>query len=255
VPYDPERDFIAASLTWELAERLRGCPPTIVRSRRWRNSSRGRSRKAKPVSAVLASGTSPHLSGVLFVQRTGLDAVARAVPRRGADHFPLFCRADVNFGDRQSRFLCPVFPVWQNAGAGGDLGAALADQCPTLPTMAEGKGLEGFRRHLNGRPSWCRTAPPRPIIDKIAAAMKQFAADPELQKRFLVAGSSASSPARRRRRLSTPPRSGRCGKTSLRCRGRRRTNPKILRWCGVIPSMTTRPSTESKKVRHERLTI
>ena len=34
---------------------------------------------------------------------------------------------------------------------------------------------------------------PRPIVDKLSAAMKQIAADPELQKRFLAVGARSMS--------------------------------------------------------------
>ena len=65
---------------------------------------------------------------------------------------------------------------------------------PDVPTMAEA-GLQDFVVT-----SWAAfvvpAGTPRPMIDKLAGAMKQIAADPELQKRFLVAGARciASTP-------------------------------------------------------------
>ena len=65
---------------------------------------------------------------------------------------------------------------------------------PDVPTMAEA-GLKDFVVT-----SWAAfvlpAGTPRPMIDKLAGATKQIAADPELQKRFLVAGARclASTP-------------------------------------------------------------
>ena len=65
---------------------------------------------------------------------------------------------------------------------------------PDVPTMAEA-GLKDFVVT-----SWAAfvfpAGTPRPIIDRLAAAQKQMAADPEIQRRFLQAGARclASTP-------------------------------------------------------------
>jgi tripartite-type tricarboxylate transporter receptor subunit TctC len=191
VPYDPERDFIAASLTWELpnvfAVAPEHCPAkTVAEFITWAKQ------KGKISFGSPGVGTSPHLSGVLFAKRTNLDAVH--VPFRGAAQtIPAMLSGDVNFAIDNLASYVPFF----QSGRMRALAVTSAQRWPTMsdvPTMAEA-GLKDFVVT-----SWAAfvvpAGTPRPIVDKISAAMKQFAAEPELQKRFLVAGARviASTP-------------------------------------------------------------
>ena len=188
VPYDPERDFIAASLTWELpnvfAVAPEHCPAkTVAEFITWAKQ------KGKTSFGSPGVGTSPRLSGVLFAKRAGLDAVH--VPFRGAAQtIPAMLSGDVNFSIDNLASYVPFF----QSGTMRALAVTSAQRWPTMPdvpTMAEA-GLKDFVVT-----SWAAfvvpAGTPRPIIDKIAGAMKQFAADAELQKRFLVAGARVIS--------------------------------------------------------------
>src|SRR5581483_8010687 len=81
MPYDAERDMIPASLTWELPNvfvvATDHCPAKSVSEFIAWAKQKGRVSYGSPVVC-----TSPHLSAVMFVKRTGLDAVH--VPFRGA---------------------------------------------------------------------------------------------------------------------------------------------------------------------------
>ncbi len=146
MPYDPESDMIPASLTWELPNvfvvATEHVPAkTVAEFITWAKQ-KGHVSFGSP-----GVGTSPHLSGVMFVKRTGLDAVH--VPFRGAAQtIPAMLSGDGEFRDRQSCLVHPAHRVREDARAGGDLGAALAD----LAGCADhgGGGHEGFRRHLVG---------------------------------------------------------------------------------------------------------
>ncbi len=159
-------------------------PPITCRRRRWRNLSSWAKQKGKTNFGSPGVGTSPHLSGVMFAQRTGLDAVH--VPFRGAAQtIPAMLSGDVNFAiDNLASYISTI-----ESGKMRALAVTSAQRWPTLPdvpTMEEA-GLKDFVVT-----SWAAfvvpAGTPRPIIDKLAGAMKQIAADPELQKRFLVAG-------------------------------------------------------------------
>ena len=142
--------------------------------------------------AINQFGTSPHLSGVMFTKLTGLDAVH--VPFRGAAQtIPAMLSGDVNFAIDNLASYVPFF----QSGKMRALAVTSAQRWPTMPdvpTMGEA-GIKDFVVT-----SWAAfvvpAGTPRPIIDKIAAAMKTLAADAELQKKFQVAGARciASTP-------------------------------------------------------------
>ncbi|HET8974259.1 MAG TPA: tripartite tricarboxylate transporter substrate binding protein, partial [Pseudolabrys sp.] len=95
MPYDAERDMVPASLTWELPNVFvvasDHCPAKTVSEFISWAKQKGRVSYGSP-----GVGTSPHLSGVMFVKRTGLDAVH--VPFRGAAQtIPAMLAGDVNF--------------------------------------------------------------------------------------------------------------------------------------------------------------
>ena len=191
MPYDPERDMIPATMTWELPNVFVVASDhvpakTLAEFIAWAKQ-KGKTNFGSP-----GVGTSPHLSGVMFVNRTGIDAVH--VPFRGAAQtIPAMLSGDVTFAiDNLASYIPQI-----QSGKMRALAVTSAQRWPTLPdvpTMAEA-GLKDFVVT-----SWAAfvvpAATPRPVIDKLAAAMKQLAADPDIQKRFLAAGARcmASTP-------------------------------------------------------------
>ena len=143
--------------------------------------------KARPNGISIGSpgpGTTPHLSGVLFAARTGVNAVH--VPFRGAAQtIPAMLAGDVTFAvDNLASYISQI-----EAGTMRPLAVTSGKRWPTLPnvpTMAEA-GVKDFIVT-----SWgayvLPAATPQAIVDKISAVHKQIAADPAMQKRFLAAG-------------------------------------------------------------------
>ena len=191
MPYDPERDMIPASLTWELPNVF------VVASEHVPAKSVSEfvvwaKQKGKLNFGSPGVGTSPHLSGVLFASRTKLDAVH--VPFRGAAQtIPAMLSGNVDFAiDNLASYIGQI-----QSGKMRALAVTSATRWPTLPdvpTMGEA-GVKDFVVT-----SWAAfvvpAATPRPIIDKLSGAMKQIAGDAAVQKRFLVAGARilSSSP-------------------------------------------------------------
>jgi tripartite-type tricarboxylate transporter receptor subunit TctC len=183
MPYDAERDMIPASLTWELPNvfvvATDHCPAKSVSEFIAWAKQKGRISYGSP-----GVGTSPHLSAVMFVNRTGLDAVH--VPFRGAAQtIPAMLAGDVNFAIDNLTSYVPAI----SSGKMRALAITAAQRWPTMmdvPTMAEA-GVKDFVVT-----SWAAfvfpAGTPRPIVDKVAGAMKKIAAEEDVQKRFLVGG-------------------------------------------------------------------
>jgi tripartite-type tricarboxylate transporter receptor subunit TctC len=188
MPYDPEHDMIPASLTWELPN-VFVVPSDHVPAKTlseflvWAKQA-GRTNFGSP-----GVGTSPHLSGVMFTKRTGIDAVH--VPFRGAAQtIPAMLAGDVTFAIDN---LASYVPVIQS-GKMRALAVTSAQRWPTLPdvpTMSEA-GVSDFVVT-----SWAAfvlpAATPRPIVDKLSVAQRQIAADKGVQDRFLIAGARVLS--------------------------------------------------------------
>jgi tripartite-type tricarboxylate transporter receptor subunit TctC len=183
MPYDPERDFIPVTMTWELPNVFvvssEHCPAkTLTEFVAWAKS-RGKISFGSP-----GVGTSPHLSGALFSKRTGIEAVH--VPFRGAAQtIPAILAGDVQYAlDNLASYISNI-----EGGTMRALAVTSSQRWPTLkevPTMAEA-GQKDFV--VTSWAGWVLPAgTPRAIVDKLAAAQKQIAADPEMQKRFQVAG-------------------------------------------------------------------
>jgi tripartite-type tricarboxylate transporter receptor subunit TctC len=191
MPFDPERDMVPASLTWELPNVFVVASDhvpakTLAEFVAWAKT-KGRVNFGSP-----GVGTSPHLSGAMFSKRAGIDAVH--VPFRGAAQtIPAMLSGDVNFAiDNLASYVSTI-----DSGKMRALAVTSAQRWPTMPdvpTMAEA-GIKDFVVT-----SWAAfvvpAGTPRPIIEKIAAAMKTLAADAELQKKFQIAGARciASTP-------------------------------------------------------------
>ena len=183
MPFDPQRDMIPASLTWELPNvfvvAVDYVPAkTVAEFIAWAKQN-GHTNFGSP-----GVGTSPHLSGVLFAKRNELDAVH--VPFRGAAQtIPAMLSGAVDFAIDN---LASYVPLIQS-GKMRALAVTSAERWPTLPdvpTMGEA-GVKDFVVT-----SWgafvLPAATPRLIIDNLSDAQKQIAADEAVQKRFLTAG-------------------------------------------------------------------
>jgi tripartite-type tricarboxylate transporter receptor subunit TctC len=191
MPFDAERDMVPASLTWELPNVFvvsseHNPAKTVAEFIEWAK------KKGKVNFGSPGVGTSPHLSGVLFAKRAGIDAVH--VPFRGAAQtIPAMLAGDVNFAiDNLASYVSTI-----ESGKLRALAVTSAQRWPTMqqvPTMTEA-GIKDFVVT-----SWAAfvfpAGTPRPVIAKVSDAMKKIAADPEIQKRFLVAGARciASTP-------------------------------------------------------------
>src|SRR5512132_1953363 len=183
MPYDAERDMIPASLTWELPNvfvvATDHCPAKSVSEFIAWAKQKGRISYGSP-----GVGTSPHLSGVMFVKQAGLDAVH--VPFRGAAQtIPAMLAGDVNFAIDNLASYVPAI----SSGQMRALAVTSAQRWPTMndvPTMGEA-GIKAFVV-TSCAALVVPTGTPRPIIDKIASAMKQIAGEEEVQKRFQVGG-------------------------------------------------------------------
>ena len=184
MPFDAEKDLVAPSLVYELPNvavvAAQHVPAkTLQEFVAWA--------KARPNGISIGSpgpGTTPHLSGVLFAARTGVNAVH--VPFRGAAQtIPAMLSGDVTFAvDNLASYISQI-----ESGAMRALAVTSAQRWPTLPgvpTMAEA-GVKDFVVT-----SWgayvMAAGTPQAIVDKLSAAHKEIAADEALQKRFLAAG-------------------------------------------------------------------
>ncbi|MBV9347766.1 MAG: tripartite tricarboxylate transporter substrate binding protein [Pseudolabrys sp.] len=191
MPYDPEKDFIPVTMTWELPNvfvvAAQHCPAkTVAEFITWAKQKGNISFGSPGV------GTSPHLSAALFATRNGLNGVH--VPFRGAAQtIPAMLAGDVTYAiDNLASYISNI-----EAGSMRALAVTSEQRWPTLPdvpTMAQA-GQPNFV--VTSWAGWVVPAgTPRPIVERIAAAQKEIAADPDLQKRFQVAGARvlASTP-------------------------------------------------------------
>jgi tripartite-type tricarboxylate transporter receptor subunit TctC len=196
MPFNAEKDLIAPSLTYEL-------PNVAVVAAKHVPAKTLQEfiafAKARPNGISIGSpgpGTTPHLSGVLFAARTGVNAVH--VPFRGAAQtIPAMLAGDVTFAvDNLASYISQI-----ESGQMRALAVTSAQRWPTLPnvpTMAEA-GVPDFVVT-----SWSAyavpAATPVAMINKLSAVHKDIAADEAMQKRFLAAGGRllSSTPAEAR---------------------------------------------------------
>jgi tripartite-type tricarboxylate transporter receptor subunit TctC len=182
--HDPERDLLPVALTWEMPNVAVVSPQHVpVQDLQgfvaWAKAKRGGITYGSP-----GVTTTAHLSGALLSQRAGFEA--SHVPYRGAAQvIPTLLSGDLNFAiDNLASYL----PVIQEGRLRG-LAVTSAERWPTLPTvptMAEA-GVPDFVVT-----SWCTLAfpagVPRPVVDRLNAAIRQVAADPAVQQRFQQVG-------------------------------------------------------------------
>ena len=148
--------------------------------------------KARPQGISYGSsgvGTTPHLAGELFQQRTGIRSIH--VPTRGGPQTVSLLLAgniDVAIDNMAS------YAAFLANGQVRGLAVTCPERWPTLPdvpTMAEA-GMPDFVMT-----SWgAIVAPPgtpQSVLDKLSRTMADVAANPALQKRFLEVGARLTS--------------------------------------------------------------
>jgi tripartite-type tricarboxylate transporter receptor subunit TctC len=148
--------------------------------------------KAKPGALNFASsgaGAPPHLAGVMFQKLAGV--TLNHVPYRGDT--PAI--TDLIGGQVQLAFLY-IQPLIPQVKAGKLRALAITSgrrsaAVPDLPTVAE-SGLPGYDIGT----WWGLLAPaktPRPIVDRLAGAMRKATAAPSVKERFAAGGNVAQS--------------------------------------------------------------
>jgi tripartite-type tricarboxylate transporter receptor subunit TctC len=189
--YDPVRDFEYASMIWENCNVLVVAPQHPAKTAQeflaWA--------KKQPKGVTFGSagvGTTPHLAGALFGVRNDLKALH--IPYRGAGQsMPALMAGDTDFAIDNIASYMPLI----KAGKVKALAVTSTERWPTLPevpTMAE-VGIKDFIIT-----SWgafvLPKGTPAAIVSKLSDAIKEIAADPAMQKRFLEGGARtvATSP-------------------------------------------------------------
>ena len=182
LPFDPERDLVPVSLGWEaplvLVVPAAQVPArTLVEFIAWANG-----RALSYGSSGI--GTTVHLSGALFARRLGLDATH--VPfRGGSEALTALLRGDTQFAvDNLPTVLAAVQEGTLRALA--VTSAARWADLPAVPTMAEA-GMADFVVTSWGAIS-VPAGTPRPIVQRLSAAMRAAAADPAMRARFAATG-------------------------------------------------------------------
>src|SRR5215475_6030344 len=188
MPYDAERDMFPVSLTWELPN-VFVVPTDHVPAKSLEEFISWAKQKGRVSFGSPGVGTTPHLSGVLFSKRVGIDALH--VPFRGAAQtIPAMLAGDVNFAIDN---LASYVPVIQS-GKMRALAVTSAQRWPTLPDVPimNEAGIKDFVVT-----SWAAfvfpAATPRLIVDKLSVAQRRIAAEQSVQERFLIAGARVLS--------------------------------------------------------------
>jgi tripartite-type tricarboxylate transporter receptor subunit TctC len=188
LPYDPERDFVPATLIWEGANCLfvsAGSPArSLADFTAW-----ARAQRRDLTFSSAGAGTTPHLAGEMFKARLGIPA--QHVPyREGAQRVLDLISGALDF----SVDNVATYTALLHEGKLRAIAVAAAERWPTLPevpTMAEA-GLPDFVV-----PSWgafCFPAgTPAAIVAKLAAEVRAITSDEATQRRFLAAGGRATS--------------------------------------------------------------
>lgn len=184
LPFNPETDFSVISMHWELPNVVvapaQFTPPNTLRELiDWL--------KSRPRGVSFGSpgvGTTAHLSGALFCDRQKIDG--QHVPFRGAAQIiPAMLSGDLTFAIDNLASYMPVIAEGRMK-AFAVTSPARWPTLPNIPTMAEA-GVPDFVVT-----SWCTWAGPagipRPIVDKVNAALREVAADPAVQQRFQQTG-------------------------------------------------------------------
>jgi tripartite-type tricarboxylate transporter receptor subunit TctC len=184
LPFDPERDFVPVALAWELPNAAvvpvdHNPSRTLAEFIAWAKAKRGGISYGSP-----GIGSTPHLSGALLAARAGYEATH--VPFRGAAQaIPLMLGGEIDFAlDNLASYVSIIRDGKMRA-----LAVTSAERFPTfpdVPTMAEAGQPNFVVTSWQGFVFPART--PRPIVEKLNAALKTLAQDPAMQRRFLDTG-------------------------------------------------------------------
>ncbi len=182
--YDAERDILPASLTWELPNVAVVSSQHVPAKTLQEFIAWAKARENGVFYGSPGVGTTPHLSGALFMTRTGIKGTH--VPFRGAAAtIPAMLAGDVTIAiDNLASYMGII-----ESGQMRALAVTSPARWPTLPavpTMAEA-GVPDFVVT-----SWAAyvlpRGTPRPIVDKLSAALRAIAEEPSVKSRFEVAG-------------------------------------------------------------------
>jgi tripartite-type tricarboxylate transporter receptor subunit TctC len=144
--------------------------------------------KANPGKFNIASsgtGAMNHMSAELFTARTGLKITH--VPYRGGAQ----AGQDVASGNAQMMFSASLeakpFLASGKTRAIAISSLARSPAFPDIPTVAESANLPGFQA-IFWQGMVVPAGTPKPIVDKLQAAIAKVAADPEVIERFKIQG-------------------------------------------------------------------
>lgn len=189
LPYEPEKDFTPVSLFAVMPNVVvvnSKLPPKTL-------SEFITYAKAHPKQLNYGSvgvGSSQHLAGAYFDQAAGVELVH--VPYRNiAQYTPDFIAGQVPIGFQ----LLPNVSALLQSGDARALAVTSDKRMTALPDVptAEEAGLKDYQTG-----AWFAllgpAGMPKPIVDKLHAALSEAIKDPEVQKRFTEQGAEPSSP-------------------------------------------------------------
>ena len=183
LPYDPVKDFTYVSTIWENTNVL-----VVTAAHPAKNLKEFLAwAKAQPQGVTFSSsgvGTTPHLSGELFCLKAGIKGLH--IPFRGAaQSMPEVISGNVNFAIDNIASWNPML----RAGKARALAVTSDYRWPTLPEVPT-MGEAGVPDLVIT--SWgafvLPAGTPATIVNKLSAAVREFAADPAQQQRFLGTG-------------------------------------------------------------------
>ena len=183
LPFDPVKDFAPVARMTRIAAMLVVNPSVPARSTA-ELIAHARANPSKLTFASAGNGTTSHLSGELFKTMAGIDIVH--VPYRGGG------AAMTDLLGGQVSMMIDVMPnAYPQAKAGKVRGLAVTTatrfpSAPDVPTIAE-SGLPGFDVS-----AWdgvlAPAGTPRPIIDRLNAAIRTALDDPKVKQALLDRG-------------------------------------------------------------------
>ena len=184
--YDPEKDFAPVSYTSLITNILVVNPDVPART----VSELLRLAKSKPGALTFASsgaGSSTHLSGELFKSMTGVDILH--VPYRGSS------QALIDLIGGQVTMLfdnAPSAIPFIQQGKLRALAVTSTKRLPNLPDIPtiEESGVKGYES-LSWSGILAPAATPRPIINKLNAAIERILAMDDVRQRFATLGVEA----------------------------------------------------------------
>jgi tripartite-type tricarboxylate transporter receptor subunit TctC len=182
--WDPDKDLQPLSMTWDMPN-VAVVPSEHVPAKTLTEFVEWAKKRENGVFyGSPGVGTSPHLSGAMFMTRHGIRGTH--VPFRGASAtIPAMLKGDVQIAiDNLASYTSIV-----ESGQMRALAVTAGSRWPTLPnipTMAEA-GTPDFVVT-----SWAAFVVPksfpRPLVDKLSAALREISADPSVKDRFEKAG-------------------------------------------------------------------